>query len=157
MANDFFILITTMTHSEIHRRIMDTVSNIAVRCELPYQVHVLVQEPETGKRYGSFVAVEYLGERPGMARITRTGIGELREGSTPMDIADLLLEHNPGTPLVCDEQIAQELSKNSLCWVNGDGYRLQGRQNGVLEVYIPHKSKKVSGLPEEFHAQLFEG
>ncbi len=147
----------TPEQQRIHRRVMDAASNVAVRHKLPYQVHVLVSDPTTNKRYGAFVGIEYIGNSR-MARVTGTSIGELREGATPLDIADNLIRHNPGTPLVCDEQTAREIGDSSLIFVSDDGhYRLTSRPEGVLDIYQEHKTSEIRKdlLPPWFTGRIF--
>jgi hypothetical protein len=112
---------------------LSTTSNLAFAYPLPSQVHVLISDPETGKRYGGFVDVKYLNET---ALITCRSIGELREGCTPFDIADRLLREKPGMPLLCDSAIAEELGKNPMDFVDDQGhYRMQIRPGGILKIY----------------------
>lgn len=124
----------------VHRRIMDTLSNVAVkRKDLPGQVHVLIYDEPTQERFGSFVGVQYIGES-GLANLTRTSIGRVAPGVSPLNICDTLLRVNPGTPLVCDNKIADEVSQGSIPWVEEGHYRLEGRPGGVLEVYTPYEA-----------------
>jgi len=140
-----------------YRRIMEIACNVAFRHTLPSQIYVLIQDPETGKRFISSVEIEYTGEPPRLSRISGSSwIGERKDGGTPMRTADILLKHYPGTALVCDEEIAKELDRNSLVWFSKDHYRLVGRPEGVLELYTPYKSKNISGLPPGVYGQLFE-
>ncbi|GEM_PF-5517542 len=133
------------TGERVHRRIMDTVSNVAVkRKDLPSQVHAIIHDDVTGEKFGAFVGVEYVGDS-GMAQITRTSIGMLAPGVPLTVIADGLLQHNPGTPLVCDEVVANELSQGSIPWIEEGHYRLEGRPGGVLEVYTPYDAYKPKG------------
>ncbi|MBI2232636.1 MAG: hypothetical protein HYU56_01845 [Candidatus Aenigmarchaeota archaeon] len=147
----------TLEQQRIHRRVMDAASNVAVRHKLPYQVHVLVSDPITDKKYGAFVRIEYIGNNR-MARVTRTSIGELREGATPLDIADTLIRRNPGTPLVCDEQTVREIGDSSLILVSDGGhYRLASRPEGVLDIYQEHKTTMIDKeeLPPGFSGRIF--
>ena len=80
-----------------------------------------------------------------MANITLKSAGVLPSEETLMEAADILIETNPGMPMLCDIEIAEELSRNSLVWVKEDHYRLEGRPKGVLEVYTPYGATK---LPE---------
>ena len=147
----------TPEQQRIHRRVMDAASNVAVRHKLPYQVHVLVSDPITNKRYGAFVGIEYVGETR-QAQVTRTSIGELREGATPSDIADNLIRRNPGTPLLCDEQTVREIGDSSLILVSDGGhYRLTSRPEGVLEIYQEHKTVALptDSLPPGVRGRAF--
>lgn len=131
------------TEHRIHRRIMDTVSNVAVRRkDLPAQVHAVIQDDVTGERFGSFVGVQYIGES-GMANITRTSIGMIAPGVPLTRIADTLIEHNPDTPLVCDRAVAEALAEKTTTWLEQDHYRLEGRPGGVLEVYTPFEADQA--------------
>ena len=58
----------------------------------------------------------------------------------------------------CDKKIADELNKSSLVWVEEDHYRLEGRQNGVLEIYTPYGAINLpeAGLPQDVKSiQIF--
>lgn len=142
----------------VNRRIMDLASNVAVRRKnLPPQIQVMIHDEITGERWASFVYVQYVGNN-GIAKITRTSVGCLADDVRPVDIADILLKDFPDTPLVCDEKIANELSQHSLSWVEEDHYRLEGRPDGVLEVYTPYKAINLEGdlLPRGIAgAQIF--
>lgn len=127
----------------IERRIIDTVSNVAVNTRLPSQVHVLIKDRELGKKYGAFVSIEYQGEG---IRVTRTTIGELNEGITALVVANLLIKHEPTTPLLCDESVMDELSVASL--ISEGHYRLVMGEAGILEVYIPLKSRPLPSAPD---------
>ncbi len=131
------------TEYRINRRIMDTASNVAVRRkDLPAQVHVLIHDEVTGERFGSFVGIQYIGDS-GMANITRTSIGMVAPGVPLTRIADTLLEHDPGTPLVCDNKVADELSLGSIPWIEEGHYRLEGRPGGVIEVYTHYEADRA--------------
>lgn len=140
-----------------HRKIVDLVSNIAIRRgALPQQVHAMIGDEITQERCGAFVRVKYF--EGGSAQVTRSSIGILRDDTAAGDIADMLLEGYPETPLVCDKSIADELSRDSLTWVGNDHYRLEGRPAGVLEVFTPYVADMVSTdtLPPEVKSiQLF--
>jgi hypothetical protein len=131
--------IMNVVQDRIHRKIMDTVSNVAVMHGLPYQVHVLVYDSETRARYGSFVGVQYFGKVPGAAQVTRTGIGQLRDGLSARYVAEKMIKDYPGTPLICDKQIFQELEHGSFSCVSDDGhYRLDASDVGIIEVYVDY-------------------
>lgn len=130
----------------IHKRIMDTVSNIAVRRkDLPHRVHVLIHDDVIDERFWTIVNVQYIGES-GMANITRTTIGMVEPGVPLTEIADWLVEHDPNTPLVCDRTVAEELAERTTTWLDKDHYRLEARPGGVLEVYTPFEADQ---MPEE--------
>ena len=132
------------TEHRIHRRIMDTVSNIAVRRgDLPAQVHALIHDDITGEKFGSFVQVRYIGDS-GMAQVTRTSIGMLAPDVTVRDIADMLVEHNPDTPLVLDAKTASELAEDSISWYENetDHCSLRGVAGGTVEVYTPFRAQQ---------------
>lgn len=134
---------------KIYRRIMDIASNVAVRRKnLPPKVHVLIRDKEIGEKVAAFLSVRYIGDS-GMANITLTSAGILPSEETVMQAADILLQTRPGIPMICDQEIADELSQNSLVWVEEDHYRLEGRPTGVLEVYTPYSATKLpqSALP----------
>lgn len=129
---------------KIYRRIMDVVSNVAVRRKnLPSEVHVLIRDEMSGEKVAAFFNVQYIGDS-GMANITLTSAGVLPAEETVEEAADILLKSMPGMPMICDKEIADELSKNSLVWVEEDHYRLEGRPNGVLEIYTPYGATKLS-------------
>lgn len=144
--------------ARIHQTIMDIASNVALRRQdLPPQIHVIIYDEISRERYGAYVGVRYIGDS-GLAHITRTTIGRFAPGTTVMHIADILLEHDPGTPLVCDDTIANELSEGSVTWVEEGHYRLEGRPKGVLEVYTPYQTdKQPEGIlpPGVASAQIF--
>jgi len=132
-------------HERMYRKIMDTAYNVAVRRKnLPPQIHVLILDETTGEKVAAFLRVRYIGTS-GMANITLKSAGVLPSEETLMEAADILIETNPGMPMLCDIEIAEELSRNSLVWVKEDHYRLEGRPKGVLEVYTPYGATK---LPE---------
>lgn len=131
---------------KIYRRIMDVASNVAVRRKnLPLAVHVLIRDEMTGEKVAAFLKVRYIGDS-GMANITLTSAGVLPAEETVAEAADILLKSMPGMPMICDKEIADELSisKGSLVWVEEDHYRLEGRPNGVLEIYTPYGATKLS-------------
>ena len=142
----------------VYRHIMDLASNIAVRKHLPPAIHVLIFDAETGERFGSDVGIEYLFSG-GTARITTNGINLLLPTTPVVAVADALLSTKPGVPLVCDTEIADELSRDSLTWVTDGHYRLEGRPGGVLEVYTPYAARKLSQdqlPPGTTSGQIFE-
>ncbi len=142
----------------VHRRIMDMVSNIAFKQQLPPQIHVLIFDDITNEMFGSFVGVKYLGES-GMVHKTRTSIGMLAPDSTPKDIAEMLIEEHPGTPLLLDEKVAEKLSDDSVTLFEDDHCSLQGVSGGTIEVFVPFKSSSIpkDSLPPGFvSGQLFE-
>ncbi len=139
----------------VARHIVDTVSEVAVRRkDLPDQVHALIYDEPTQERFGAFVRVQYTDDC-GLANITRTSIGRVAPGVAVITIAGILLRHNPGIPLVCDNKITDELSQGSIPWVEEghdreDGhYRLEGRAGGILEVYTPYKGDQKEILPSD--------
>src|SRR3972149_8709849 len=123
---------------KIYIRIMDIASNVAVRRKnLPPAIHVLVRDEVTGEKVAAFLNVQYMGDS-GMANITLTSAGVLPAEETVEEAADILLKSMPEMPMLCDKEIADELSKSSLVWVEEDHYRLVGRPSGVLEIYTPY-------------------
>lgn len=54
----------------------------------------------------------------------------LRSGIPLTQIANSLLERHPGTPLVCDRTIAEEVLAGSVPWIEEDHYRL-----GIIEQF----------------------
>ena len=60
-------------------------------------------------------------------------------------IVDTLLAHDPGTPIVCDTKVADELSEESIPWVEEGHYRLEGRPGGVMEVYVHYDANLLPG------------
>ncbi len=142
---------------EIQKRILHTVSGIAVQHALPPSVHVVICDKATDKRYGSFVAVDYVGQRPGLARLTSTSVGELQQSATLLDVVNTLLEHYPGTPLVCDETTTQELGEYSRTSITmGHYHKLEMGSKGTIEVFTAYKSRSIPNLPSGHHTQIFE-
>lgn len=134
--------------NRIHRRIVDAVHKVALRRkDLPPEVFVFIHDETTGERFGSCVGVKYIGDSG--VFLTRTSINQMAPGVTVMDAADMLLELSPGTPLICDTKIADELFEGSTPWIEGGHYRLAGRPKGVLEVYTPYQTENLpkSELP----------
>lgn len=126
--------------TRIYRKIMDTTSNVAVRRKnLPPKIHVLIRDEVTGEKAAAFLDIRYIGDS-GMANITLTSAGILPPEETVMDAADILLKTMPGMPMICDIEIADELSRSSAVWVEEDHYRLEGRPGGVLEIYTPYSA-----------------
>lgn len=129
------------------RKLKDTLVNVGGRHQLPPQVLVLIEEDTTGIRFGAFVEIEYVEKEQGIFHHKRTTLGELVEGVTPTQVIDTLLENNPGTPFVCDEQIARELSQDvsSVVWVDDGHFQLLGRPGGVVDVLTPYNTNMVRG------------
>ena len=142
----------------IYRKIMDVASNVAVRRKnLPPKVHVLILDETTGEKVAAFLNVRYIGDS-GMANITLISAGVLPTEETVEEAADILLKSMPGMPMICDKEIADELNKSSLVWVEEDHYRLEGRQNGVLEIFTPYGAINLpeAGLPQDVKSiQIF--
>ena len=127
----------------IYRKIMDVASNVAVRRKnLPPKVHVLIRDEITREKVAAFLNVRYIGGN-GMAYITLTSAGVLPAEETVEEAADILLETMPGMPMICDKEIADELNESSLVWIEEDHYRLEGRPNGVLEIYTPYSTTRL--------------
>src|SRR3990167_5063487 len=134
-------------------KIMDIASNVAVRRKnLPLEVHVLIRDEISGEKVAAFFNVQYIGDS-GMANITLTSVGVLPAEETVEEAADILLKSMPGMPMICDKEIADELSKNSLVWVEEDHYRLEGRPNGVLEVYTPYNYVESPEIAQQINAR----
>lgn len=126
----------------IYRRIMDIASKVAVRRKnLPPVVHILIRDEAIGEKVAAFLNIRYIGDS-GMANITLTSAGILPSEETVMEAADILLKSRPEIPMICDKEIADELSKSSLVWIEEDHYRLVGRPMGVLEIYTPYGATK---------------
>ena len=143
----------------IYRTVMDLVLNVAVkRRNLPPMVHVLIRDEATKVLVAAFLHIEYLGAQ-GAARITPYSGSTLPEEETVLEAADILIKANPGMPMICDGEIADELSRNSLAWVKEDHYRLEGRPDGVLEVYTPYKAVSSPEIAQSLGAksvQIFQ-
>ena len=136
-----------------YRKIMDIASNVAVRRKnLPLEVHVLIRDEVTEEKVAAFLNVQYIGDS-GMANITLTSAGVLPTEETVEEAADILLKSMPGMPMICDKEIADELSKGSLVWVEEDHYRLEGRPDGVLEVYTPYDSINSHEIAQQLSAR----
>lgn len=134
-----------------NRAIMDLVSNIASRrTDLPSQLHILICDPQSNRKFGAYVGIEHLG--PSIIRKTRTGIGMLLPDSTVFDVADTLLAHDPGIPLLCDEAIAQELLTEAIVYPEDTHYFLLMRPGGRLAVYTPYESVPIA--KEDFPGTL---
>lgn len=135
----------------VESKMMTLGSAVALRNKLPFQILIMVVDEPTGEIFGAYAGVEYMRDN-GMHSMTRTSISKLKAGVPVSQIADGLIERQPGTALVCDEKIAEELGRESLTWYESDHYSLQGRPNGTLDVYTPHKTHEA--IPKE---QLPEG
>ncbi len=129
---------------------MDTATNVALSQNIPGQIHVLVTDNDTRKIFGGFAHVEYvtfLNRRT--AKITRTSIGLLAPDATPLEVANILIETDPGTPLVCDEQVEQMITGDPsvVTWQSDGHYTLTSVGGGTLEIFTPLKS---TPLPKGF-------
>ncbi|MEK7559357.1 MAG: hypothetical protein AAB521_03555 [Patescibacteria group bacterium] len=142
-----------IAEERIYRKVIDLVSNVAVRRKnLPSQVHILIQDEITGVKVAAFLLVQYIGNN-GMTKITPYSGAVLPSEETVMDAADILIKANPGMPMICDKEIADELSQNSLVWVEEDHYRLEGRPDGVLEVFTPYGALQSLEIARELGAK----
>ncbi|MEK7592744.1 MAG: hypothetical protein AAB508_05155 [Patescibacteria group bacterium] len=126
---------------------MDTASNVGAQHRLPEQIHVLVKDDVTGLKIGSFVGIEYLDDGTGRFISTRTAISILRDGIPIKVIAEKLLSDCPGTALVCDKAIAEELKAEEgvVTWLEDDHCQLVGVGKGTLEVYVRYDSANYNG------------
>lgn len=137
----------------VEDRIMKVGSTVAYKNKLPFQILIMVVDEPTGEIFGAYAGVEYMGDN-GAHLITRTSISKLKSGVPVTQIADGLIERQPGTALVCDEKIAEELGHESLTWYEKDHYSLQGRPLGTLDVYTPHRTHEIIAkeqLPQGIH------
>ena len=137
----------------IYRKVMDVASNVAVRRKnLPLNVHILIRDEVTGENVAAFLRVQYIGDN-GAAKITPTSGAVLPFEETVMEAADILIKTHPSMPMICDKEIADELSQNSLVWVEEDHYRLEGRPDGVLEVYTPYNYVESPEIAQQINAR----
>jgi len=127
----------------IYNRIIDIASNVAVRKNnLPPKIHVLIRDEMTGALVAAFLKVRYIGDK-GATKISLSSSGVLPPEETVMEAADILLTSMPGIPMLCDKEVADEISKNSVEWVDEDHYRLVGTSSGVLDIYTPFGAIKL--------------
>jgi len=137
----------------IYRKVMDVASNVAVRRKnLPLNINILIRDEVTGEKVAAFLQVQYLGDN-GAAKITPTSGAVLPFEETVMEAADILIKTHPGMPMICDKEIADELSQNSLVCVEEDHYRLEGRPDGVLEVYTPYNYVESPEIAQQINAR----
>ena len=137
----------------IYRKVMDVASNVAVRRKnLPLNINILIRDEVTGEKVAAFLQVQYLGDN-GAAKITPTSGAVLPFEETVMEAADILIKTHPSMPMICDKEIADELSQNSLVWVEEDHYRLEGRPDGVLEVYTPYNYVESPEIAQQINAR----
>lgn len=126
----------------LYRRALDMVANIAGRHALPNMVHVAFTDEATGKKHSSEVEVRPVDRDSNIITVIRGG--ELHDGMTSMQVAEIIVEDYPNVPLICDEAFAEGFAGNALTWIDTDHYRLEGTVKGVLEVYRPYRSTEVS-------------
>lgn len=136
-----------------NRMIVTMAHNLALKHRLPTRVHILADDPELRRRYGANAIIAYQGEA---THVTRGEVGLLRNGVTPLDIADDLIRDQPGAALLCDLVIAQELGRESLAVVADGHCRLIGRPHGILDVYTPYRATTESrALPNGLTAHIW--
>lgn len=129
----------------IYEKIMLIASNVAVRKKnLSPVAHVLIRDEVIGEKVTAFLRIMYI-DNIGRVFITITSAGILPSRETITQAADMLIKSNPEMPMICDEEIADEISRNSVVWRDEDHYRLIGRPDGVLEIYTPYG---VAQLPQ---------
>lgn len=122
----------------IYEEIMIISSNVAVRRKnLPPVVHVLIRDEVIGEKVAAFLNIRYIGNS-GKVYMAIASAVILPSEETVIQAADILLKSRPGIPMICDKEITDELSKNSVVWREEDHYKLVGRPDGVLEIYTPY-------------------
>lgn len=132
-----------LAEKRINTRIIDIASNVAVRKNnLPPKIHVLIRDEMTGELIAAFFKVRYIGDSR-VANISLLSVGVLPLEETVEEAADILLTSMPGIPMLCDKEVADEISKSAVVWVEEDHYKLVGTSSGVLDIYTPYGAIKL--------------
>lgn len=106
--------------------------------KLPPKVIAITDDKETSERFAAICTVKYIMDDQ-LAQVSWNTITTIRPGTTMSEVADTLIEDHKGVPLICDQEIADELRINSqtLQYDKNDHRRVVERPGGTLEVFTP--------------------
>ncbi len=95
--------------------------------------HILFLDSETGQKVASFATSQRNGDYDTSILFESTAI--LPSQETVLDAVDILRQTSPGTPMICDENVLNELRGDTLQKIDGGHYQLIGHPNGDLDIY----------------------
>ena len=125
--------------------IIGLVSIVAVRRSLPPTVIAIIKDPITTLLFTAMVHIEDISRSEQDVRVKASSgaLAMLGENVTPVNIVDSALKRWPGISFVCDDTIAEELSSQSITYIAENRYRLEGRPNGVAEIYTSYPMRRI--------------
>ncbi len=115
--------------SRVRRQIETLTVNLETgRGELPEHCFAFAYDKETGEGFGALIQRDF--EYIDVRHLPK---------APPEVVVDILMKVFPIVPLVCNRQIAEQLSKNprSVEWLREDNGRLISRSEGTMIVYTP--------------------
>ena len=101
----------------------------------PSEFHILFRDEETGEKIAAFANSCYQ-EGQG-TEITFESQGVLPSEETVLEAIDILLITYPGTPMICNKSIIDELREELLQTIGESHYRFTGNPKGELDIYTP--------------------